>query len=293
MPSQPRTAAEITAEVLATFAATPDPRLRRIMQSLVQHLHGFVNDVQPTTAEWLAAIEFLRDTARHCDEKRNEFILLCDTLGVSILVDLINHPKAEGATESTLLGPVHRLHAPELPSGANIASEAPNGTPTLVKGRVLDLQGRPVCGALIDVWQANADGFYDSQLPELAGKMDCRGRFRSDETGRFLFRTVRPSFYSVPVDGSVGRMLRAVNRHSMRPSHIHFMISAAGYRPVTTHIFDANDEHLSNGDTAFAVKPSLIRPFVYRETPDDEARRAGIYTPYCLANLEFVLEPEG
>lgn len=292
MTSQHKTAAEITAEVLATFAGTPDPRLRQIMQSLVQHLHGFVNDVRPTTAEWLAAIDFLRDTARHCDDTRNEFILLCDTLGVSILVDLINNPKSEGATESTLLGPVHRLNAPELPAGANIARESPNGTPTLVKGRVLDLRGRAIPGALIDVWQANAGGFYDSQLPDLSGEMDCRGKFRSDESGRFLFRTVRPSFYSVPVDGSVGRMLRAVNRHSMRPSHIHFMISAAGYQPVTTHIFDANDAHLENGDTTFAVKPSLIRPFVLRETPDDEARGAGIDMAYCLVELEFVLQQE-
>ena len=259
------------------------------MQSLVKHLHSFVKDVEPTTGEWLSAIEFLRDTARYCDDTRNEFILLCDTLGVSILVDLINNGKPEGATESTLLGPVHRLSAPERPHGTNIAAESQDGIPTVVKGRVLNLEERPIARALIDVWQANADGFYDSQVPELEGKMDCRGKFRTDEQGRFIFRTVRPKFYSVPVDGSVGRMLRAVNRHSMRPSHIHFMISADGYESVTTHIFDANDKHLEGGDTAFAVKQSLIRPFALRDKPDEEAKRLGINSAYCLVDLEFVL----
>lgn len=284
-----KTAEEITADVLRTFENTTDPRLQQVMQSLVKHLHVFVNDVRPSTEEWLGALEFLRDTARYCDDTRNEFILLCDTLGVSILIDLINNGKPEGATESTLLGPVHRLSAPEVPSGTNIAAESREGIPAVVKGRVLDLEGRPIAGAWIDVWQANGDGFYDSQVPELEGKMDCRGKFRSDAEGRFLFRTVRPKFYSVPVDGSVGRMLRAVSRHSMRPSHIHFMISADGYESVTTHIFDANDKHLEGGDTAFAVKQSLIRPFVLRDKPDEEAKRLGINSPYCLVDLEFVL----
>ena len=289
MKPQNKTAAEITADVLRTFEGTTDPRLKQIMESLVTHLHAFVNEVQPSTEEWLEALDFLRDTARYCDETRNEFILLCDTLGVSILVDLINNGKPEGATESTLLGPVHRLSAPELPQCTNIAAESEDGIPTIVKGRVLDLEQKPIAGALLDVWQANAEGFYDSQVPELHGKMDCRGRFRTDEQGRFIFRTVRPKFYSVPVDGSVGRMLRAVNRHSMRPSHIHFMISADGYESVTTHIFNANDKHLEGGDTAFAVKQSLIRPFVFRDQPDDEARRLGINSPYCVVDLEFVL----
>jgi hydroxyquinol 1,2-dioxygenase len=285
-----KTAEEITADVLRTFENTADPRLKQVMQSLVKHLHAFVEDVRPTTQEWLDALEFLKDTGKYCDDTRNEFILLCDTLGVSILIDLINNGKAEGATESTLLGPVHRFGAPELPHGADIAAGSQDGIPTVVKCRVLDLGRNPVADALIDVWQANGDGLYDSQIPELDGKMDCRGRFRSDEGGRFFFRTVRPKFYSVPVDGSVGRMLRAVNRHSMRPSHIHFMINANGYESVTTHIFDANDSHLEGGDTTFAVKQSLIRPFVLRDKPDDETKRMGIDSAYCLVDLEFVLQ---
>jgi hydroxyquinol 1,2-dioxygenase len=285
-----KTAEEITADVLRTFENTADPRLKQVMQSLVKHLHAFVKDVRPTTQEWLDALEFLKDTGKYCDDTRNEFILLCDTLGVSILIDLINNGKAEGATESTLLGPVHRFGAPELQHGADIAAGSQDGIPTVVKCRVVDLGRKPVADALIDVWQANGDGLYDSQIPELDGKMDCRGRFRSDEGGRFFFRTVRPKFYSVPVDGSVGRMLRAVNRHSMRPSHIHFMINANGYESVTTHIFDANDSHLEGGDTTFAVKQSLIRPFVLRDKPDDEAKRMGIDSAYCLVDLEFVLQ---
>lgn len=289
MQSPHKTAAEITEDVLRTFDGTTDPRLKQIMQSLVKHLHAFVNDVRPNTEEWLAALEFLKDTAQYCDDTRNEFILLCDTLGVSILVDLINNAKPEGATESTLLGPVHRLRVPEMPNGTNIASESSDGVPAVVKGRVSDIDEKPIAGAEVDVWQANGDGFYDSQIPELEGKMECRGKFRTDNEGRFIFRTVRPKFYSVPVDGSVGRMLRAVNRHSMRPSHIHFMISADGYQSVTTHIFDANDKHLEGGDTAFAVKQSLIRPFILRDELDEEAKRLGINSPYCLVDLEFVL----
>jgi hydroxyquinol 1,2-dioxygenase len=285
-----KTAEEITADVLRTFENTADPRLKQVMESLVKHLHAFVNDVRPTTQEWLDALEFLKDTAKYCDDTRNEFILLCDTLGVSILIDLINNGKVEGATESTLLGPVHRVGAPEMPHGANIASGSPDGIPTIVKGRIFDLARRPVADAVIDVWQANGDGFYDSQIPHFDDKMDCRGKFRSDAGGRFFFRTVRPKFYSVPVDGSVGRMLRAVKRHSMRPSHIHFAINADGYESVTTHIFDANDRHLEGGDTAFAVKQSLIRPFMLREKPDEEAKRMGINSAYCLVDLEFVLQ---
>jgi hydroxyquinol 1,2-dioxygenase len=185
-----KTAEEITADVLRTFENTADPRLKQVMQSLVKHLHAFVKDVRPTTQEWLDALEFLKDTGKYCDDTRNEFILLCDTLGVSILIDLINNGKADGATESTLLGPVHRFGAPELQHGADIAAGSQDGIPTVVKCRVVDLGRKPVADALIDVWQANGDGLYDSQIPELDGKMECRGRFRSDEGGRFFFRTV-------------------------------------------------------------------------------------------------------
>src|SRR5499427_7571571 len=156
---------DITAEVLRRFEATPDPRLREIMRSLVRHLHEFVNDVQLTEAEWFAAIEFLTETGHRCNDRRQEFILLSDTLGVSMVVDLINHRKPEGATESTVFGPFHRDGAPEMPSGGNIAPKDQKGAPTLIRGRVLDLEGRPIVGALLDVWQADSAGLYDSQNP--------------------------------------------------------------------------------------------------------------------------------
>ena len=179
-----KTEDDITAEALERFAQTPDPRLRRIMLGLVNHLHAFVKEVELTEAEWFQAIEILTEAGRMCSDKRQEFILFSDTLGVSMVVDLINHRKPDGATESTVFGPFHRLGAPELPAGGNIAPRDKTGTPTLVSGRVLDLDGQPIKGALIDVWQAQSSGLYDSQAEGLGGELHRRGRFRTDAEGR-------------------------------------------------------------------------------------------------------------
>src|SRR5437667_1878956 len=192
---------EITVEVLRRFEGTPDLRLRRIMLSLVQHLHAFVEDVELSEPEWFAAIQFLTDTGQKCTDIRQEFILLSDTLGVSMVVDLINHRKPEGATESTVFGPFHRDGAPELPPGGNIAPHD-TGTPAIVCGRVIDLNGRPIAGAQLDVWQADSSGRYDSQYDDTS-ELHMRGRFRTDAEGRYLVRTVRPVFYSIPTDGPV------------------------------------------------------------------------------------------
>src|SRR5579864_7746673 len=180
---------DITASVLARFAATPDPRLRRIMLALIKHLHEFVKEVELTEAEWFQAIETLTEAGRMCSDKRQEFILFSDTLGVSMVVDLLNHRQPDGATESTVFGPFHRQNAPEMPWGGNIAHLDHKGAPTLVSGRVLDLDGRPIAGALLDVWQAQTSGLYDSQDPNLH-ELHMRGKFRSDAEGRFLVRTV-------------------------------------------------------------------------------------------------------
>ena len=223
-----------------------------------------------------------------CSDKRQEFILFSDTLGVSMVVDLIDHRKPEGATESTVFGPFHRLGAPELPAGGNIAPRDPSGVPTLVSGRVLDLDGRPIAGAVLDVWQAQTNGLYDSQDQD-PDALHMRGKFRTDAEGRYLIRTVQPVNYPIPSDGPVGAMLKATGRHPWRPAHIHFVVSADGYEPVTTHIFDRTDPYLAS-DAVFAVKDSLICDFVRHEN----ARAGGEPARHRAAFLHrrFRLPPE-
>src|SRR5271154_5742396 len=280
---------DITAEVLARFSATPDPRLRQIMLGLISHLHAFVKEVELTEAEWFQAIEILTEAGRMCSDKRQEFILFSDTLGVSMVVDLLDHRKPDGATESTVFGPFHRLNAPELPAGGNIAHRDTTGIPALVSGRVSDLDGNPVAGAVLDVWQAQTNGLYDSQDAAL-DELHMRGKFRTDSEGRYLIRTVQPVNYPIPSDGPVGAMLKATGRHPWRPAHIHFVVSAEGYDPVTTHIFDRIDPYLAS-DAVFAVKDSLICDFVRHETPGAEASRLGIAPPYYTAEFDFRLTP--
>jgi hydroxyquinol 1,2-dioxygenase len=280
---------DITAETLARFAETPNPRLRQIMLSLIQHLHAFVKEVQLTEAEWFQAIDILTQAGKMCSDKRQEFILFSDTLGVSMVVDLIDHRKPEGATESTVFGPFHRLGAPEMPAGGNIAHRDTTGMPTLVAGKVLDLDGRPIAGALLDVWQAQTSGLYDSQDVN-PDAMHMRGKFRTDADGRYLIRTVRPVHYPIPSDGPVGAMLKATGRHPWRPAHIHFVVSADGYEPVTTHIFDRSDPYLAT-DAVFAVKESLISDFVRHETAEPIAAGLGIAPPYLTAEFDFRLKP--
>jgi hydroxyquinol 1,2-dioxygenase len=244
---------DITAEVLRRFEATPDPRLREIMLSLTRHIHAFVKDVRLVEGEWWKAIEFLTAAGQMCSDKRQEFILLSDTMGVSMLVDLISNGKPPGATESTVFGPFYREGGPELPEGGNVAEGAEGGTPAIVTGRVLDMEGNPIAGAMLDVWQADPDGLYDSQRPEIADDLRMRGIFHSDAEGRYLIRTTRPVHYQIPTDGPVGTMLAATNRHPWRPAHIHFKVTAGGYSPLTTHLFDNVDEYLDS-DAVFGVK---------------------------------------
>jgi len=271
--------------VLERMANCNDPRLKEIMASLVAHLHAFVKEVEPTFEEWLAAIQFLTRTGQICDEKRQEFILLSDTLGVSMLVDAINHRKPSGATESTVLGPFHVANAPVMEMGESISRDQ-KGEPLLMSGRVLDQHGEPVRNALLDVWQASADGFYDIQ-DDRQPSMNLRGLFRTGDDGRYFFRTVKPSSYPIPTDGPVGAMLEALGRHPMRPAHVHFIISADRCEPLTTHLFVAGDPYLES-DAVFGVKDSLIVPFV-RHDDLTEAALAGIPTAFYTAEHEFVL----
>ncbi|TAK52969.1 MAG: hydroxyquinol 1,2-dioxygenase [Betaproteobacteria bacterium] len=247
----------LTAEVLRRVRRAPDARLRQVMASLVRHLHRFVREVRPTPEEWFQGIRFLTDTGHWCDDRRQEFILLSDTLGVSMLVDCINHGGGGAATESTLLGPFYVDGAPRLPMGSNIIRPGTPGAPCEVSGTIRNARGRPVAGARIDVWEAQGDGLYDVQKP---GGLNARARFRSGPDGRYAFRCVRPVSYPVPHDGPVGKMLRATGRLPMRPGHLHFRIAAPGCETLVTHLFVRGDPYLDS-DAVFGVKRSLIVEF--------------------------------
>jgi len=277
----------MTEAVLKTFAAAKDERFKKIMTSLVNHLHAFIREVEPTEEEWLAGIQFLTTTGQMCDDARQEFILLSDTLGVTALKDSINNRKPAGATPATVLGPFYREGAEEVPPLSNIAGDTP-GDPVIVSGRVTTPEGEPIAGALLDIWQASADGFYDVQDPNQPD-MNLRGKIRTDPAGHYAFRTIKPSFYPIPSDGPVGKMLLAMGRHPYRPAHIHFIITAPGFEPVTTHIFVEGDPYLDS-DAVFGVKDPLIVGFV-RHDSGEEARKYGVTAPFYTVEYDFGLKP--
>ncbi len=277
----------LTLAVQERVANTPDPRLRNILRSLIDHLHGFVRDVHPTWEEWRAGVEFLTRTGLMCDDKRQEFILLSDTLGVSMLVDLLNYGKLSGATESTVLGPFFVEGAPEIPIGGSIAAPGTPGQVSIITGSVKTLDGKPVANAILDVWESGTDGLYDVQKGD---GTNLRGRLRSDPAGRFWFRAIIPTSYPVPVDGPVGAMLKASGRHPMRPGHLHFAIKAPGCRQLITHLFTSGDEYL-NSDAVFGVKESLVVPY-HRVTSVEQAARFGVQAPFWQLHHDFVLVSE-
>src|SRR5262245_4430372 len=275
----------ITQAVIARLAECKDPRFKQVMTSLITHLHDFVRDVRLTEEEWINALMFLTDTGKACTDKRQEFILLSDTLGVSILVISINHPPEQGSLESTVLGPYYWEGAPDHPLGANLAVGV-KGEPAFYSGRVLDVDGRPLKGALLDVWSGDGEGNYDMQLPGDVG-MRARGKIRTDEQGRYWFRSIRPTFYPVPTDGPVGRMLRKMGRHPYRPGHIHMIVSAPGHEPVTTHLFVANSEYLDS-DAVFGMKESLVAKF-NKHPPGKGPTGEQVDTPFYTVEYDFRL----
>jgi hydroxyquinol 1,2-dioxygenase len=277
----------ITQAVIARLSECDDARFTRVMTSLVTHLHDFVRDVQLTEPEWITAIQFLTDVGKTCTDKRQEFILLSDTLGVSVLVITLNHPAEAGSAESTVLGPFYWEGAPDLPRGSNLA-QGVKGEPAFYSGRVLGVDGTPLENALLDIWSGDGDGNYDMQLPEETG-MKARGRIRTDAQGRYWFRSIRPTFYPVPTDGPVGRMLRKMGRHPYRPGHIHMIASAPGHLPVTTHLFVAGSQFLES-DAVFGVKESLIAQF-NRHPPGDGPNGERMETPFYTVNFDFRLRP--
>jgi len=277
----------LTKAVLQALDRTPDKRLQQIMTSLIAHVHAFAREVELTEGEWFQGIKFLTEVGHKCDEFRQEFILLSDTLGISMLVDHITHRAPAGATETTVLGPFYRDGAPALETGSNIAQKTP-GDPTFVSGRVTGLDGKPIGGALLDVWQAGPNGFYEGQHPSVP-EWNLRGKFRTDAEGRYAFRTVKPASYPIPMDGPVGRMITALGRPFYRPGHIHFIFSAKGYERLCTHIFVAGDPCLDS-DPVFVVKSPLIADFV-RHDSIDEAKARGTTAPFYAVEYNFVLKP--
>lgn len=246
----------ITREVLARVAGAENPRARAVSEALVRHLHAFIAEIEPTLDEWRQGIDFLTRVGANCNENRQEFILLSDALGVSMLVDAINHRLPEGATETTVLGPFFAEGRRSFSLGENM-SEGIEGTPFLVRGTVRDVAGNPLAGAFVDVWHSDGDGYYDLQHGD---DLAMRGRYTTDEEGRFWLWTVRPSPYPIPHDGPVGDMLSAQGRHPFRPEHVHFMIAADGYETLVTHVFAEGDPYLDS-DVVFGVKSSLIRRY--------------------------------
>jgi protocatechuate 3,4-dioxygenase beta subunit len=247
----------ITDEALRQMANTANPRLKEIMDSAVRHLHAFARDVRLTPAEWLTGIQFLTAVGQACTPFRQEFILLADVLGVSALVNAMHDKQArELGTQSSLLGPFFREGAPELPLGGSIVAN-PSEPLIVVYGRVTDNDGAPIPNALVQVWQTSEHGLYDLQAENAAEMMDLRANFRTDAGGYYHFRTVRPLGYSIPMDGPVGAMVTAQNRHGFRPSHIHFLIGGDGYRELVTALYFGDDEHIDS-DTVFGVSGSLV-----------------------------------
>jgi hydroxyquinol 1,2-dioxygenase len=252
----------LTQAARASFEHAQPERLRVILDSLVRHLHGFITDVELTEREWLNGIEFLTETGHITDDQRQEFILLSDVLGASMLVIGLNHRVENTATESTVFGPFFVEDAPRFENGDDIANGAP-GEICIVNGRVLSTGGEAISGARIDIWQADDAGMYDAQYDEL-NDTRARGHLFSNSEGRFWFQTIRPTSYPIPTDGPVGRLFRATGRSPMRPAHIHFRIVADGYETLTTHVFVADDPFLDS-DAVFGVKESLVAPFVVSE----------------------------
>jgi catechol 1,2-dioxygenase len=285
MTAPDETGRDLTAQAIGSLAGCPDPRLRELLSSLIRHLHQFAVETSLTEAEWLAGVHFLTAVGQISSDRRQEFILLSDTLGLSMLVDLINHGGDGNVTESTVLGPFYVPDSPWRADGDAITGDL-GPTPLLVSGHVREVTGHAIPGAVVDVWQNAANRLYAVQ-DEHQAPDNLRGRFRAGPDGAFAFRTVRPVDYPIPDDGPVGRMLAATGRHPWRPAHVHLIVSAEGYERVTTHIFDAASAYLGS-DVVFGVKPSLVRTFTEHD-PAVETAPPGITGRWLTVDVDVVL----
>jgi len=284
------TETELTEAVIKSFDNAPNPRAKFLLQELVKSLHDYVSKTGLTFEEWDYAIDFLTRTGQTCTDTRQEFILLSDVLGVSMLVDAVNHRDRDGATETTVLGPFYVGEHKVTAHGTDISPHNLTAEKMFVQSRITDLNGKPLANVPVDVWHADDDGFYDSQKPnydELGAS--ARARFITDSNGRFFFRTILPCSYPIPTDGPVGEMIVQTSRHPMRPAHVHFLVNAKGYEPLITHVFLDGDKYLDS-DVVFGVKNELIAKVEKRTDPAmPDGGKAD--APWHLMTYEFRLKP--
>jgi hydroxyquinol 1,2-dioxygenase len=277
----------LTDAVTERWSGTPEPRLRQIMTALVRHSHAFVREVEPTQQEFFAAVDFLTRTGKMCTDKRQEFILLSDVLGIEMLVDAINNRLPTGATPTTIEGPFYVADAPEMRDGASMAEGAP-GIACFMVGMVRGTGGEPIAGASLDIWQTDGEGLYEAQRDGIDGPW-MRGLYRTGPDGRYAVRTVVPIGYTIPMDGTVGEVVGRAKISHMRPAHIHFRLDAPGYREVVTHLFRRGDRYIDT-DAVFAVKEPLIVDFE-AHAPGKAPNGETVAAPYYVVRYDFVLQP--
>lgn len=279
----------ITDEAIRRLEGCKDARFKEILTSLTRHLHAFAREVKLTEAEWMQGIEYLTAVGHKCDDKRQEFILLSDTLGLSMLVVALNNRKPAGCTEATVFGPFHTDKASDFKNGDDISGGAP-GEPAFISGTVRAADGTPIANAVVDVWQADGDGIYDVQYTDKNGALFARGRLHTDAQGKYAFKSILPEFYSIPTDGPVGEWIRRAGRHPFRPAHLHFMIHAPGYEKLVTHVFRSDDKYLDS-DAVFGVRSSLISDWVRKE-PGIAPDGSRMDKPFYTLDFDFVLPRE-
>lgn len=263
---------ELLEEVLARYADAPNPRLREVMESAIRHLHSFVREVNLQRDEWFAGIQFLTATGQICNDRRQEWILMSDTLGVSTLTEMLNYAASDGTTENTVLGPFFVADSPEREFGASMLVDPDDGDRVVVRGRVTDVDGNPLEGVVLDCWQNASHGFYACQQPGIQSEDNLRGIYRSNADGYYEIRTVRPVPYPIPFDGPVGSLLKANNRGWMRPGHLHVWLHHPGFKDLITHVFDRDSDYLHD-DAVFGVRESLITSFA----PDEHGELATVF----------------
>jgi len=276
----------LTDVVLDRWQNIADPRLRQVMTAAIKHLHAFVREVEPTEAEWFTAIDWLTRTGKTCTDKRQEFILASDVFGVSMLVDAINHRLSSAATPTTVEGPFHVADAPELANGASMAEGAP-GIPCFVTGKVRGLDGKPIGGAVLDLWQTDGEGYYEAQRDTDGPWM--RGLYHSQPDGSYVVHTVAPIAYTIPMDGTVGELMNRTQISHMRPAHIHFCVTAPGFHRLVTHLFQRGDEYIET-DVVYGVKEPLIVEFQKKPAGSKAPTGEVVNESFYVINYDFALE---